>query len=57
MFYKQEDTGNWIVGQRISLASGTVLSIDNKQTEDGFFWSDEPPMEYVEWLNSQNASI
>ena len=54
MFYKYEEEFNeWQSGNKISFPDGTTLSIDNKIEYKGWFWSDEPPAEYTEWLKSQ----
>lgn len=53
-FYKIESDGNWLVGKTIYLPSGAVLSSDNKINEDGWVWYDEPPQEYLDWLDTQN---
>ena len=57
MFYKyEEDIEGWEVGNKISFPDGTTLSVDNKGEKDGWFWSDEPPTEYTEWLESQEEN-
>jgi hypothetical protein len=54
MFYKyEEEVNGWQVGNKISFSDGVTLSIDNKIEKDGWFWSDEPPAEYTEWLEQQ----
>jgi hypothetical protein len=53
MFYKKENN-NWYTGKKIHLPSGEVLTEDNKIKVDGWEWHDEPPQEYIEWLNKQN---
>ena len=51
MFYKYEEKAdNWLIGNKISFPDGTTLSIDNKIEHKGWFWSEEPPTEYTEWL-------
>ena len=54
MFYKYiEEFEEWHSGNKISFPDGTTLSVDNKGQKDGWFWSDEPPIEYTEWLQTQ----
>ena len=61
MFYKNEEELNeWHTGNKISFPNGITLSADNKMEllsiieKDGWFWSNEPPAEYTEWLKSQD---
>jgi hypothetical protein len=51
-FYKIESDGNWLVGNKIYLPSGIVLSSTNKISEDGWFWSETEPQEYLDWLET-----
>jgi len=39
---------------KITFPDGIVLSVDNKTEKDGWFWSDNPPQEYLDWLEQQN---
>ena len=56
MVYKNDIQENmWYTGNQITFPDGTVISKDYKDvTKDGWFWSDEPPAEYLEWLEQQN---
>ena len=57
MFYKyEEETDNWLIGNKISFPDGVTISIDNKIEKDGWFWSEEPPTEYTEWLQLQEGN-
>jgi len=57
MFYKYEkEIDSWIKGNKITFPDGVTLSIDNKIEHKGWFWSDEPPTEYTEWLESQEEN-
>tara|TARA_B110000259_G_scaffold96441_1_gene111523 strand:- start:181 stop:354 length:174 start_codon:yes stop_codon:yes gene_type:complete len=57
MFYKyEEETDNWLIGNKISFPDGVTISIDNKIEKDGWFWSEEPPTEYTEWLQLQEEN-
>ena len=51
MFYKFEN-GEWISGNTVHLPDGTILSKDNKESKEGWFWSDEPPYDEENLLNS-----
>jgi hypothetical protein len=54
MFYRyEEENKNWNSGKRVLFPDGTIISKDNKIEHEGWFWSDEPPTEYTEWLNEQ----
>jgi hypothetical protein len=51
MFYKYNDENNtWSRGNAIHFPDGTLLSKDNKIEKDGWFYSEEEPIEYIEWL-------
>ena len=53
MFYKiEEEIKDWNTSERVAFTDGAIISKDNKINRDGWFWSDEPPTEYVEWLES-----
>lgn len=55
MFYKYIEEDNiWVTGNRISFPDGVVLSTDNKIEKDGWKWYDNPPQEYLDWLEQQN---
>ena len=50
-FYKKigED---WFESSKVSNANYT-LDENNKQEIDGWQWHDEPPQEYLDWLEEQ----
>lgn len=52
MYYKKDEDNNWLVGSKVSFPDGVTISVDNKIDKDGWFWSDEIPTEYTEWLES-----
>jgi hypothetical protein len=54
MYYKKEEDGCWNVGNRIDFPDGTTLNSENKLSKDGWEWYDEPPQEYLDWLDIQN---
>ena len=55
-FYKKYilDDGeeSWGVGSRIFFTDGEVLSENNKVSRDGWVWYDDPPEEYLQWLEN-----
>lgn len=56
MFYKKDDSGKWWDATTVHLPSGDVLAPKNKKSLDGWFWSDNPPQEYLEWEEEQNQN-
>lgn len=56
MFYKKENN-NWFVGVEITLPTDPVniLTESKRQNEHGWEWHNEPPQEYLEWLEEQNG--
>lgn len=56
--YRIDEDGNWSRYVRVEFPDGQVMDEDNHDFErDGFFWSDEEPQEYLEWLeNNTNYS-
>ena len=54
MFYLYEEEFDlWQTANSVHFPDGTTLSVDNKTEKNGWFWSDEPPAEYTEWLEQQ----
>jgi hypothetical protein len=54
MFYKKNDDDTWQVGNEIHFPNGTILNNENKIEYDGWFWSDDEPMEYTKYKNKIN---
>ena len=54
MYYKIEEDGSWNVGNRIDFPDGTTLNSENRFSKYGWVWYDEPPQEYLDWLDTQN---
>ena len=54
MFYKKENN-NWFVGLEITLPTDpvNVLTEVNRENEHGWEWHDNPPQEYLEWIEEQ----
>lgn len=54
MFYKKENNGNWLIGKVIKIGtSGELLDESNKENEYGWEWHDNPPQEYLDWVEQQ----
>lgn len=51
-FYKKIED-KWFEANKVSNANYT-LDENNKQSIDGWEWHDEPPQEYLDWLDEQN---
>ena len=48
------ENGEWNTYTKVVFNDGQVMDEYNHDFErDGFFWSDEPPVEYTEWLNKK----
>ena len=58
MVYKNDIEENiWLTGNKVTFPDGTVISVDNKEvTKAGWFWSDTEPIEYTNWVESQNEN-
>ena len=54
MFYKKEEE-NWFAGVEITLPTDPVniLTENNRENDYGWQWHDEPPQEYLDWLEEQ----
>ena len=51
MWYKYiEETNEWLSGNEVHLPNGTVLKDDRSVQEDGWFWSDNEPEDYILWI-------
>lgn len=54
----QVENGQKVVWNRyfeVKFPDGQVMDEETHDfTRDGFFWSAEPPTEYLEWLETQN---
>lgn len=58
MFYKKSGE-NWLNGIKIALPSGVEITEENKDehqnvlSEYGWEWHDNPPHEYLDWVEEQ----
>ena len=52
--YKKDEHGNWGNYSKVIFPDGEIMNEENHDFErDGFFWSEEPPKEYVDWIEEQ----
>jgi len=52
MFYKKIDD-YWFTATRVSLPNGEELTENNTENSYGWEWHDNPPQEYLDWLEEQ----
>lgn len=53
-----EDNDTWENVSKLIFPDGTVMDEDNYNFErDGYFWSEEPPAEYLEWKAKQDELV
>jgi hypothetical protein len=53
--YKKYEDGTWGNYIRVEFPDGQVMDENSHDFErDGFFWSDEPPTEFLTWLSEQH---
>ena len=53
--YKIDDNGNWGNYYKVEFPDGQIMDEDNHDfKKDGFFWSETPPKEYLEWIELNN---
>jgi len=58
MFYKKdENTGEWYIGNEVHFPDGTKINAENKQSYDDWEWFDEAPQEYLDWLETQQTEL
>ena len=49
MLYKQLEGGEWLVAEHeVIMPNGTAINEENQM--EGWVWHDEPPVEYLEWV-------
>ena len=55
--YKKYEDGSWGNYEKVIFPDGQVMDETNHDFErDGFFWREEPPEEYLQWLEIQNEN-
>jgi hypothetical protein len=52
MYYYQDENGNWHTGKEIHLPDASKLTDKDKTTKNGWVWHDEPPRDYITWLEA-----
>ncbi len=61
MFYKKSGE-NWLNGIKIALPNGIEITEENRSehtdtlSEFGWIWHDEPPQDYLDWLEEQQIN-
>lgn len=58
MFYKKEiieGLVNWHKVKLVHLPNGLILTEEVRENDHGWDWHDEPPQEYLDWLEEQNG--
>jgi len=54
--YKKHENGTWGNYSKVLFTDGQVMDENNHDFErDGFFWSDEPPKEYLEYIENNTS--
>jgi hypothetical protein len=54
--YRKNDDGTWGNYTMVLFPDGQVMDEDNHDFErNGFFWSDEPPQEYLEYIENNST--
>lgn len=57
MFYKKEND-NWLVGIEVSIPNIGIFTEANKDDiPKPWFWSDNEPKEYKEWVEEQEKEM
>lgn len=57
MYYKKDDNGKWWGATNVHLPSGDVLTPENKLNLDGWEWLDNPPEDYLEYIENQKNEL
>jgi hypothetical protein len=56
--YRIDENGNWDNYLLVIFPDGEIMGDNNHNFErEGFFWSDEPPQEYLDWLENNNLNL
>jgi hypothetical protein len=51
MYYKFDiERNEWYVGSTIYFPTGEILTLENKLEFDGWKFHEEPPIEYLKWI-------
>jgi len=52
--YKKYEDGTWGNYYKVEFPDGQIMDESNQFERDGFFYSDEPPQEYLDWKEQQD---
>jgi len=56
--YRIDDNGNWGNYYKVEFPDGQIMDEDNHDFErDGFYWSETPPKEYLEWKSENEINM
>ena len=56
--YRIDEQGHWNTYTKVIFPDGQIMDEDTHDfARDGFFWSEEPPQEYLDWLETQQNHI
>ena len=56
MWYKFINN-EWLIANKVTFPNGETLQDNHNDSIDGWFWSDERPKEYVEYLEQLNEPL
>ena len=56
MWYRR-DIKEWQIANKIEFPNGDVLKDNHEDSIDGWFWSDDEPLEYSEWQEQQRIEV
>ena len=58
MFYKYDQVNDlWLSGNKISFPDGITLDKNNKIKKDGWFFSEEPPVDFIDWTEKTEENL
>lgn len=56
--YRKKDDGSWENVTMLIFPDGQEMNEKKHDFErDGYFWSEEPPKEFIEWKEQQNNDL
>lgn len=60
MWYKKQPDGTWIYANKVYIPTApqavVILEFNHEVQIQGWKWYDEPPQEYLDWLDSVRNS-
>jgi len=58
MWYKFDESANeWFEGNKVNFPDGTILDENHETTKEGWFWSDEEPIECTEYKQNRFLNL